>query len=69
LLRARLDEQDASIRQLFLSVDGSYTNATILKGLPHSVTLIGRVRKDGIRFTNPLFSMLYLRSNFAAAVL
>ena len=46
LLRARLDEQGASTRQLFLSVDGSYTNATILKGLPHSVTLIGRVRKD-----------------------
>lgn len=46
VLRARLDEQGASTRQLFLSVDGSYTNATILKGLPHSVTLIGRVRKD-----------------------
>lgn len=46
LLRARLDEQGASTRQLFLSVDGSYTNATILKGLPDKVTLIGRVRKD-----------------------
>lgn len=48
LLRARLDTQGASNRQLFLSVDGSYTNATILKGLPHRVTLIGRVRKDAI---------------------
>jgi len=46
LLRARLDDQGAATRQLFLSVDGSYTNATILKGLPHRVTLIGRVRKD-----------------------
>jgi hypothetical protein len=46
LLRTRLDEQGAAARQLFLSVDGSYTNATVLKGLPHRVTLIGRVRKD-----------------------
>jgi len=46
LLRTRLDEQGASTRQLFLSVDGSYTNATLLKGLPQGVTLIGRVRKD-----------------------
>lgn len=46
MLRARLDGQGASARQLFLSVDGSYTNATILKGLPNGVTLIGRVRKD-----------------------
>lgn len=46
LVRSRLDEQGASARQLLLSVDGSYTNATILKGLPPGVTLIGRVRKD-----------------------
>src|SRR5690606_12398219 len=46
LLRSRLNEQGASKRQLFLSVDGSYTNATILKGLPDKVTLIGRIRKD-----------------------
>ena len=46
LLRIRLDKQGAASRQLFLSVDGSYTNATILKGLPQGVTLIGRVRKD-----------------------
>ena len=46
LLRTRLDEQGASSRQLFLSVDGSYTNTTILKGLPAGVTLIGRIRKD-----------------------
>ena len=46
LLRSRLDGQGASARQLLLSVDGSYTNGTILKGLPSGVTLIGRVRKD-----------------------
>lgn len=46
VLRARPDEQGASARPLLLSVDGSYTNSTILKGLPHNVTLIGRIRKD-----------------------
>jgi hypothetical protein len=46
LLRKNLDSLGASGRQLLLSVDGSYTNATILKGLPREVTLIGRVRKD-----------------------
>ena len=46
LLRTRLDAQGASGRELYLSVDGSYTNSTILKGLPQGVTVIGRVRKD-----------------------
>ena len=46
LLRTRLDEQGASKREMYLSVDGSYTNGTVLKGLPPGVTLIGRVRKD-----------------------
>jgi hypothetical protein len=46
LLRERLDQQGAKERELILSVDGSYTNATILKNLPEGVTLIGRVRKD-----------------------
>jgi len=46
LLRTRLNEQGACGRTLHLSVDGSYTNSTILKGLPAGVTLIGRVRKD-----------------------
>lgn len=46
LIRTRLDQQGALTRQLYLSVDGSYTNETILKGLPEGITLIGRVRKD-----------------------
>jgi hypothetical protein len=36
----------ASPRRLITSVDGSYTNQTVLKGLPPRTTLIGRVRKD-----------------------
>lgn len=46
LLRTRLDTQGASHRELFLSVDGSYTNETVLKKLPPRTTLIGRIRKD-----------------------
>lgn len=46
LFRTRLDEQGAKDRELFISVDGSYTNETILKKLPKNVTLIGRIRKD-----------------------
>jgi hypothetical protein len=46
LLRSRLDQQHAQNRELLLSVDGSYTNKTVLKQLPDRVTLIGRVRKD-----------------------
>lgn len=45
-LSNRIREQDEYKRQIHLSVDGSYTNRTILKGLPQTVTLIGRVRKD-----------------------
>lgn len=29
-----------------MSVDGSYSNETVLKGLPERTTLIGRIRKD-----------------------
>lgn len=46
LLRAQLNNQGAEDRELFISVDGSYTNGTVLKNLPAKVTLIGRVRKD-----------------------
>ncbi len=38
-LRTRLNEQDASTRQLYLSVDGSYTNRTILKGCSRHFTI------------------------------
>lgn len=46
LLREYLDQQGAAERRLFISVDGSYTNQTVLKTLPENVTLIGRIRKD-----------------------
>ncbi len=46
LLREEVDKNGASDREIYLSVDGSYTNKTIFKGLPQRVTLIGRIRKD-----------------------
>lgn len=46
-LRARMDADPAHAhRPLFVCVDGSYTNGTVLKNLPERTTVIGRVRKD-----------------------
>jgi len=33
-------------RPLLITVDGSYTNSTVLRKLPENTTLIGRIRKD-----------------------
>jgi hypothetical protein len=45
-LRQSLDKSGAKGKELYLSVDGSYTNKNVLKNLPERVTLIGRIRKD-----------------------
>jgi hypothetical protein len=46
-LREDLDQRHgAADRVLAMGVDGSYTNATVLKNLPPRTTLIGRIRKD-----------------------
>jgi len=45
-VREVLNLSGAKERELLLSVDGSYTNETVLKKLPEKVTLIGRIRKD-----------------------
>lgn len=45
-LRSRLNKNGAGEKQLLVSVDGSYTNETVLKNLPKGVVLIGRIRKD-----------------------
>jgi len=52
--RGQLDQQhDARDRPLIACVDGSYTNKTVLKGLPQRTTLIGRLRKDAKLFFPP----------------
>lgn len=45
-LRTSLDEDGHKNKTLVVSVDGSYTNQTVLKTLPYNVTIIGRIRKD-----------------------
>ena len=46
-LREALDQEDScKNRRLVVSVDGSYTNGTVLKELPQNTALIGRIRKD-----------------------
>ena len=46
-LRNVLDQRpDTLQRQFIVTVDGSYTNQVLLKGLPPRTTLIGRIRQD-----------------------
>jgi len=53
-LRLQLDrDAENARRELVVTVDGGYTNRTVLKGLPDRVTLIGRVRKDAKLFAPP----------------
>jgi hypothetical protein len=53
VLRANLDQQGQSDRTLVMSVDGSYTNDTVIKSLPQRVVLIGRIRKDAKFYSLP----------------
>ncbi|MDD5708709.1 MAG: transposase [Kiritimatiellae bacterium] len=53
-LRRALDQpHGAAERVLVVGVDGSYTNQTVLRGLPARTTLIGRIRKDAKFFAPP----------------
>lgn len=52
-LRSDLDRIDSESRSLIMTVDGSFTNRTVLKNLPDRTTLIGRVRKDARFFYPP----------------
>lgn len=53
LLRSKLNEDGHKNSMLCLSVDGSYTNHTVLKKLPPHTTLIGRIRKDAKLYLLP----------------
>lgn len=53
-LRKDLDHSpDGRSRELIVSVDGGYTNRTVLKALPPRTTLIGRIRKDAKLYALP----------------
>ena len=52
-LRQQMDQSNGAQRQLIVSVDGRFTNSTLLKDIPARTTLIGRVRKDSVFFHPP----------------
>jgi hypothetical protein len=54
MLRENLDSDGHTSRRLVLSVDGSFTNETVLKNLEQNITLIGRIRKDARLNTLPV---------------
>lgn len=51
--RAEMDRHHAEHRRLIVTVDGSYTNRTVLRNLPARTTLLGRIRKDAKLFYLP----------------
>ena len=53
-LRVKLNNNGAGEKQLVVSVDGSYTNESVLKKLPEGVTIIGRIRKDTKLYATPI---------------
>lgn len=50
---AHLRQMLPAARKLVVAGDGSYTNATILKGLPAHTVDIGRIRKDAVLHARP----------------
>lgn len=53
ILRENLNIDGHTNRRLVISVDGSYTNETVLKKLSTNTTVIGRIRKDARLNTLP----------------
>lgn len=53
LLRKNLDRDGLAEKELYISVDGSYTNKNVIQTLPPQVTLIGRIRKDAKLYEIP----------------
>jgi hypothetical protein len=49
-LRQQMDQSGSAHRRLMVSLDGRFTNRTVLRQIPERTTLIGRVRKDSVFF-------------------
>lgn len=47
-LRQQMDESGSARRPLIVTIDGRFTNRTVLGNIPPRTTLIGRVRKDSV---------------------
>jgi hypothetical protein len=52
-LRRRMDQGGSAARRLLATVDGRFTNSTVLRQIPERTVLIGRVRKDAVFFHPP----------------
>ena len=53
VLREQLDADGQHDRDLWISVDGSYTNGRVLKHLPKRTTVVGRIRNDAKLYDLP----------------
>jgi hypothetical protein len=47
-LRQQMDQSGSAQRRLIVTIDGRFTNSTVLRNIPERTTLIGRVRKDSV---------------------
>ena len=52
-LRQQMDQAGSADRPLIVSIDGRFTNSTVLKKIPERTTLIGRVRQDAVAYHPP----------------
>jgi len=52
-LRRQMDESGSAARRLIATVDGRFTNSTVLRQLPERTVLVGRVRKDSAFYYPP----------------
>lgn len=52
-LRCQMDQSGSSNRPLIVTIDGRFTNGTVLSQIPERTTLIGRVRKDSAFYFPP----------------
>jgi len=52
-LRQQMDQSGSSHRRLIATIDGRFTNGTVLAQVPERTTLIGRVRKDSAFYFPP----------------
>jgi hypothetical protein len=53
-LRQQMDESGSAGRHLLVTIDGRFTNSTVLRNIPERTALIGRVRKDSVFHFAPI---------------
>lgn len=52
-LRQQMDQSGSAARRLIATVDGRFTNSTVLRQIPERTVLVGRVRKDSAFYYPP----------------